>query len=82
MFTEHPPSPLPTRLTKTVEFAAPKAVIDGPPRCGHVKDAVESGPHKDDEWGWYMYFAELIAWDGGGESIRLAYYYAPFGSKS
>lgn len=74
--------PLPERDGKSVTFAPPRAVEEGAFRTGTVKESVRSGPHKDNEWGYYLYFSELIEWDDDSKSksIRLAYYYAPFGA--
>ena len=74
------PQPLPIRQGQPVNFSPPKAV-NSVARKGKVIDAVSVGPVKDKDWGWYLYFSELIAWDNGKQrSIRLSYYYAPFGS--
>ena len=76
------PLPLPERVDREVTFAAPKAVAGSAVRKGRVVDAVSVGPVKDDDWGWYLYFSELIEWTGARKkSVRLSYYYAPFGSK-
>lgn len=76
------PTPLPERDGKLVSFAPPRAVEEGTSRIGRVKESVRSGPHKDKEWGYYLYFSELIEWNDEqmSKSIRLAYYYAPFGA--
>lgn len=78
------PLPLPTRDHKEVIFAPPRAVDDLAHRHGTVIDSIASGPHEDKDWGFYIYFAELIEWHDTPEkqrSIRLAYYYAPSGAK-
>ena len=77
------PLPFPSRKDLPVSFAAPKAVGENAGRKGKVVDVVSVGPVRDDDWGWYLYFSELIKWDHEREnSIRLSYYYyAPFGSK-
>jgi hypothetical protein len=75
------PLPLPKRVDSEVSFSAPKAVVEATSRKGRVLDAVSVGPVKDEEWGWYLYFSELIEWEGErSKSVRLSYYYAPFGS--
>ncbi len=76
------PLPLPSREGRPVNFAAPKAVGKNVCRKGKVVDAVSVSPIRDEDWGWYLYFSELIEWNQGREkSVRLSYYYAPFGSK-
>jgi hypothetical protein len=75
-----PPEPLPQRTGKQVHFSPPQSVEEGASRTGDVIDSVQSGPHRDDEWGYYLYFSELIRWKDNTTSVRLAYYYAPFGA--
>ena len=75
------PLPVPIRDGKEVIFAPPRAVEKLPHRRSTVVASVSSGPHKDEHWGYYLYFSERIRWDDGSYSIRLAYYYAPFGSE-
>ena len=78
------PLPLPTRIGKRVEFKPPKAVKGKGLRIGKVIDSIFSGPHRDDDWGHYLYVSDLIEWSdrpNHQRSIRLAYYYAPFESR-
>lgn len=75
------PQPLPIRDGKEVSFAPPRSVEEGVSRTGIVVESVQSGPHEDPEWGYYLYFSELIRWQDATKTIRLSYYYAPFGAR-
>lgn len=77
------PKPLPERVNAPVRFSAPKGAVVGAPRRGRVAEALAFGPYEDKGWGYYVYFAERIAWPDEQQpwSVRLAYFYAPYSAK-
>lgn len=77
----NPPNPPKSKIGNEVVFAPPVAVSTALPRVGRIKDEVWSPVSRDDDWGWYVYTSQLIEWNAKehGQSIRITYYYQPFG---
>jgi hypothetical protein len=76
-----PPNPPQSKIGNKVVFAPPVAISTAAPRVGRIKDEVWSAVYPDQEWGWYSYTSQLIEWETEehGRSIRITYYYQPFG---
>jgi hypothetical protein len=77
---------LTSRIGCRVRFGAPQDVskAGGAPVYGTIVDEVWADPtinksrpslrkHKDD-WGAYSFCGQLISWDDGSQTVRLAYY--------
>lgn len=77
---------LTSRVGRRVSFGAPRDVAraGGKGGSGTVVDEVWATPEINmsaprraesaEDWGDYSFCAQLIRWDGGDHSIRLAYY--------
>jgi len=77
---------LTSRIGSSVRFNTPKDVRErgGTPVCGKVVDEVWVTPEINrthprpptgkEDWGDYSFCAQLIKWNDGTHSIRLAYY--------
>ena len=71
------PKPFTSRIGSKVEFGPPKGVPGAERRHGVVKDEVLGEVQEDTDWGHYINTAQLIAWNHGGHSVRITYYYWP-----
>lgn len=75
-----------SRVGCPVRYSAPRDVhqAGGAPGCGTIIDEVWAYPEVNDsatrssrgtdDWGDYSFCSQLIRWDDGTHSIRLAYY--------
>jgi hypothetical protein len=77
---------LTSRIGTSVRFGPPKdaKAKGGTPCCGTIVDEVWATPEvntspprqtkSNNDWGDYSFCAQLIKWNDGSHSIRLAYY--------
>lgn len=76
------------KIGNRVNFGPPRDRLGGPPRTGMIVDEVwdygldhhngiethRRAEHPPTCWGDYAFCSQLIRWDTGGHTIRLAYY--------
>lgn len=84
-------SKLGSRIGKPVEFKAPRSAqrLGAKPHKGKIIDEVWADERQRDPprhnhndpacWGDYAFCSQLIEWQEGGHSIRLAYFRRPCG---